>query len=299
MMLASPYFQSLLGGSTDEAIALRSRGKVSISVEADLEAMTVLLNIIHGASRKVPRQVSLELLTKLAVLVRSFSMLETVQFFSDTWIENLQRDGLPKSYNEDVIPLIFVFWVFDRPSEFKNMTRLAQQQCDEKLEDDVQDVPIPHSIIDAVKKAREVAIDSAVSVINSLVNKYMDVDGGYICDGTLEDGARYACDAMVLGSLMKSARNIDIWPKPKTPFYGRKFKDLARAIRRIKVLDVCAKHSSRRYSSLGPSSNCHGLEDSIEASMKVIEASLDGLRLSDYAEKRCEQLFLLYCIDTC
>lgn len=147
MMLASNFFHLLLGGNSEQAITLRSRGHVTISLDADLDAMIVLLNIVHGASRKVPRQVSLDLLTKLAILVRGFSMLETVQFFSDTWIENFLRDGLPKSYNEDVLPLLFVFWVFDRSTEFRDMTRLAQRQTDEKFEEDAGDVPIPRSIL--------------------------------------------------------------------------------------------------------------------------------------------------------
>ncbi|RFU36319.1 hypothetical protein B7463_g112, partial [Scytalidium lignicola] len=282
MMLASQQFQTILSGNTNEAITLRTKGHVSIPLAADLDAMIILLNIIHGASRKVPRQVSLEVLGKLAVLVRSFGMLGTVQFFSDTWIEN-QREGLPRSYNEDVLPLTFIFWVFDRPSEFKNMTRLAQRECDEKLDEDVGDIPIPHKIIDAIKRGREFAMETAITVINTLIAKYMD--GGIVCDASLDDGLRYACDAMVLGSLMKSSRKIGIWPKPEAPFSGRKFKELARAIRRIRVLDVCNKSSNRRWNSLGPSSNCHGLEDSIGASLKNIEAGLDGLELSDYKEK--------------
>jgi hypothetical protein len=74
-------------------------------------------------------------------------MYETVQFFSDTWLDNFQNEGLPKSYDENVLPLLFIFWVFDRQSEFKQMTRLTQQECDETLDEDVKGVPIPHNII--------------------------------------------------------------------------------------------------------------------------------------------------------
>ncbi len=127
-------------------------------------------------------------------------------------------------------------------------------------------------------------METAIAVIHTLITRYMD--GQIICDGGLDDELRYACDAMVLGSLMKGSHKIGVWPKPEAPFSGRKFKDLARAIRSIRILDVCNKSSSRRFSSLGPSSNCHGLEDSIAASMKSIEAGLNGLELSDYAKKR-------------
>jgi hypothetical protein len=112
------------------------------------------------------------------------------------------------------------------------------------------------------------------------------MEGRTICDGAFDEELEYACDAMVLGSLMKSSRKIGIWPKPEAPFNGRKFKDLARAIRSISILDVCKKSSSRRLHLLGPSTNSHGLEDAIQASMKSIEASMDGLELSDYPKER-------------
>lgn len=111
------------------------------------------------------------------------------------------------------------------------------------------------------------------------------MEGQSICDYGLDEELRYACDAMVLGSLMKSARRIGIWPQPVTPFLGMKFTELVKAIRGIRVLDVCNK-SSRSLKTIGSSFNCHGLEDSIETSMKSIEAGLDGLNLTEYARKR-------------
>jgi hypothetical protein len=135
-----------------------------------------------------------------------------------------------------------------------------------------------------IKRDREFAMETAITTIHSLITRYMD--GKTICDGSIDDESRYACDAMVLGSLMKSSRKMGIWPKPESPFNGRKFKHLARSIRSIRILDVCHKSRSKRLTSLNPTSNCHGLEDSIEASMKSIESGLDGLELADYAKKR-------------
>jgi hypothetical protein len=146
-MLASRYFLTILSGDFPQAITLRSQRHVTIALQDDLDSMIILLNVIHGAGRKVPRQVSLDDLSKLAVLVSKFEMLSTVEFFSDTWIDNLQIGGLPRSYNENVLPLVFVFWVFDRPDEFREMTRLAQRESTEKLEEDLGEIPILHGII--------------------------------------------------------------------------------------------------------------------------------------------------------
>ncbi|RDL37621.1 uncharacterized protein BP5553_05054 [Venustampulla echinocandica] len=275
--------ETLLSGNFDEAVTLRATGHVTIQLSGDPETLVILLNIIHGATRKVPRQVNLDLLRKLAVLVKDFKMLESVEFFSDTWIDKLKGDGMPQSYSDDVIQLLFVFLVFDREDEFKNMTRLIQRECDEKFDEQIPEVPIPHGIIDAIKRDRQFAIETAITVIHGFITKYMD--GLPICDSGMDVDLRFACDAMLLGSLMKGCGKIGIWPKPDAPFTGRKWNNLAREIRGIKILDVCSRSSSRRWGASGPSSNCHGLEDSIEDSMKSIEEGLDGLKLSDYVNK--------------
>lgn len=111
------------------------------------------------------------------------------------------------------------------------------------------------------------------------------MEGNIICDASLDEDLQYACDAIILGSLMKSSRKINIWPRPEAPFTGTKFRDLARAIRGIRIVDVCNR-SSRRAASLGTASNGHGLEDEINASIKDIEAGMDGLELLQYARKR-------------
>ncbi|KAG9240103.1 hypothetical protein BJ878DRAFT_320137 [Calycina marina] len=281
LMLASEYFCSILGGDTREASVLKNKGHITMRLGVDLDSMEILLNIIHGASRKIPRQVTLELLTQLAILVAGFGMSGTVEFFSDTWIDNLTRQGLPKSYSSRIFPYLFIFWVFNRQDEFRDMTRLAERDATEKLGEDLGELPILSGIIDAIKKARESAIRAAVSSLHSLINRYLV--GKTLCDGSLNDELRYACDAMVLGSLMKSSRKFGIYPMPDAPFSGWKFKTLAKKIRSIRILDVCNKSSSRRWTTYEPGNNSHGLEDEIEQGIKNLEKTLDGLRISDYA----------------
>ena len=147
LMLASEYFRTMLGGDSKEAAMLKAKGRITIRLKIDLDTMVILLNIIHGASRKVPRQVTLEALTQLAILAKGLGMLEAVEFFSDTWIDNLTREGFPKAYNDKVLPFLFVFWVFNRQVEFTDMTRLAERESTDKLQDDVKDLPISREII--------------------------------------------------------------------------------------------------------------------------------------------------------
>lgn len=147
MINASHIFESLLAGDSAEAKLLRAKGHTKLQVLADFDTMVILLNVIHGPSRKVPRQVTLTELSNLAILASKLGMTETVQFFSDTWIDALQREGLPRSYNQAVLQLLLVFHVFDRPDEFKSMSRLVQRECDENLLQDSESIPIPRAIL--------------------------------------------------------------------------------------------------------------------------------------------------------
>jgi hypothetical protein len=134
-----------------------------------------------------------------------------------------------------------------------------------------------------MKNGRQIAIDSAITAVDQMITKYMD--GKVNCKHTLDDDQRYACDAMVLGSLMKGARAIGIWPKPAAPFSGKRLGKLLDEIRSVKILDIY-NNQGLGSDSRSPSWNCHGLEDSIKATMKIIEEGLDDLELDDYKKNR-------------
>jgi hypothetical protein len=147
MMLASEHFEKLLSGDFDEARTLKSTGHVTISLDLDPDTLIILLQIIHGKTREVPRQVSLDLLRKLAVMVNDFGMLGSVEFFADTWIGHSKREGLPASYTEDVLSWLYVFFVFGRADEFKDMANLSQRECDESFDANAREIRLPARII--------------------------------------------------------------------------------------------------------------------------------------------------------
>jgi hypothetical protein len=149
LILASPTFRSMLGPSFEEGQRLRTDGSTDIALgDDDPDAFEILLNIIHGLTRKVPRSVALDLLAKLASLVDYYQMHEAVELFSDTWINNLMEEGLPKSYSSEAIRWLLITWVFHKPVEFKAVSRVIELGCDETVEDDFgEGTPIPATII--------------------------------------------------------------------------------------------------------------------------------------------------------
>lgn len=58
--------------------------------------MVIVLNIIHSCNRLVPKLADLEMMTKLAILVDKYQMVEAVESFSGPWINDLvTKEPLP------------------------------------------------------------------------------------------------------------------------------------------------------------------------------------------------------------
>lgn len=87
-------------------------------------------------------------LTLKAAAVNYHRIQEAVELFSDIWMEDLKKRPLPTSYTSEVLPWLFIFWVFRKKDGFRNMTRILHQESDDNLEDEANAVPtIPASII--------------------------------------------------------------------------------------------------------------------------------------------------------
>jgi hypothetical protein len=75
--------------------------------EPDLFA--ILLNIIHGRTKQVPRRIDLVQLKKLSILVDKYQMQEVVGVFTEIWI-NALKASLPKDHTEDLLFWLCISW---------------------------------------------------------------------------------------------------------------------------------------------------------------------------------------------
>lgn len=145
MILASPVFRVMLRNCFRKSGSLDIEEKLEISLPCDdVEAMTILLDIVHLRSRRVPKRVSLGLLTKLAVLVDKYQMLEATDVFASLWITDLKHT-LPKSYNNDYLAWLTISWVFKLPEAFQNLTAIGEHESTHRI--DAGDLPISCLII--------------------------------------------------------------------------------------------------------------------------------------------------------
>lgn len=87
-------------GCFREGIQRNAAGQLEVDLpEDDQSIMFIVLNIIHGRNRLVPKHADLEILTKLAILVDKYQMVEAVESFSSPWINDLvTKKPLPTGF---------------------------------------------------------------------------------------------------------------------------------------------------------------------------------------------------------
>ncbi|KAF5599891.1 hypothetical protein FPANT_2948 [Fusarium pseudoanthophilum] len=142
--LASPIFKTMVTGPFAEGKADASGFRLITASDWDPEAFKIVLTIIHGYNRDVPRSLSLEMLVKVAMIVNYYDCHESIELYTDIWLEGL-RSEFPKSYGRDCVLCLFVSWVFSRPIMFRDMTQLALRHSQKLIE--AEDFPLPADIL--------------------------------------------------------------------------------------------------------------------------------------------------------
>ncbi|RKL04601.1 hypothetical protein BFJ68_g10996 [Fusarium oxysporum] len=154
------------------------------------EAFELVLKIIHGKTRDVPRNVKLDLLADIATIVDDLECHEAVAFFSTNWLFGWPV-GWPSTEelrDKPLAQLILASFVFEHASLFQTYTKMA----------------IRHNI--DVISTYELPIRADVS--ENLQTKIL---AGKV-------GCNEACRAMLLGSLLQGMKKSGVYPRPSPPF---------------------------------------------------------------------------------
>ncbi|KAK3934812.1 hypothetical protein QBC46DRAFT_273059 [Diplogelasinospora grovesii] len=145
LILASPVLKAALTGGWNESIARETDGPREISTEGwDVQAMIIIMNIVHHKWSQVPREVDLELLAKIAVVVDYYQTYEMGQFMGTLWVERL-RTPLPDSYGREIMLWLCISSVFRDAEVFRHATKVVIRQCPRDLE--TLELPIPSAVV--------------------------------------------------------------------------------------------------------------------------------------------------------
>jgi BTB/POZ domain len=147
LMLASPVFKAMLQHSTfKEGDTLRTSGQVKVPLpDDDPTALKILLDIVHGRVRQVPRQVNLKVMTDLSVLVDKYQMLEIVELYAEIWMSTL-KSSVPIFFTADLLPWLSISWVFGLADQFKQVSRIAMRGSTELFGAREEYLPIPQHV---------------------------------------------------------------------------------------------------------------------------------------------------------
>ncbi|KAF4436053.1 hypothetical protein FACUT_6744 [Fusarium acutatum] len=219
--LASPIFKTMVTGPYAEGKTDVSGFRQITASDWDPEAFKIILTIIHGYNRDVPRSLSLEMLVKMAMIVNYYDCLESVELYTDIWLEGLRSD-LPTIYGRDCILCLFISWVFSEPITFQNMTELALRYSQKLIE--AEDFPIPADILEGIDIARQSALAEIFSGIYELLDRLQE-----------EQECSFECSSMLLGVLTKELRNHGIlYPRNAPPFDGFSIEGIKKIIEGLK-----------------------------------------------------------------
>ncbi|RYP42997.1 hypothetical protein DL768_010139 [Monosporascus sp. mg162] len=283
LIQASPVWKTALTGNWKES-SVTANGCHEINTEGwDTEAMFIVLSIIHSRTSSIPRTVTLEKLSKIAVLVDYYKLHEALHFFASLWIDNL-RSSLPTVYDRDLILWICVSWVFKDATIFKIVTKLAIEHSPAEIQ--ALHLPIPESIIsrfkeqrnliitainttaDQVSVQREAALEKIISSLHSLKLKL--INGTYGCS--------FECRSILLGALIKNMHD-DGLPDDgvETPVQGRSLIDVINKTREMKSPSKDWHQPTLGYPSY---SSCQFSLSSLTApSLKEVVGNIKGLEL--------------------
>jgi hypothetical protein len=141
LVLASPVFKETLKGGWKESLTYLQKGSAEITVDSwDIEALLILLHIIHGQYYQTPRKITLETLAKVAVLADYYDCREALDILATTWINALE-ETIPKSYSRNLVLWLWVSWFFQLPAQFREATSTAMSRSNNWI--DNLGLPIP------------------------------------------------------------------------------------------------------------------------------------------------------------
>lgn len=142
LTLSSPIFKAMLDGPFSEGIRNKDNLFEVKAFEWNAEALVILLDIIHGHHRSLPKTVELDILVEIAMLCDYYHCQEIVETFAERWITAFGED---KPHEEEAtMNWMFIAWAFQKGNLFTSMVARTLKHRQIPMH---TDVPLPSTII--------------------------------------------------------------------------------------------------------------------------------------------------------
>ncbi|KAK5991237.1 Nicotinate-nucleotide pyrophosphorylase [Cladobotryum mycophilum] len=269
LSLASPVFQKMLSGPWKEGAQTTQKTRCITTSEWDAEALLILLDIIHGHHRDVPKSLDIETLGRIAILVDYYQCHEIIEIFGNMWLNNL-NGKLPTSIREDLMTWLFVSSVFSCSDVFEKISELAVRKFKAPFE---TDLPMPSNMLEALNDRREgILVEMAIM----LARVQTDLTENQMRN-TFTCGE--ACGSILLGSLIREMSSKNLTTRRLRPWGPHTDISVDEARRAIQGFQSPAwySHESAQRLIAHP---CR-LSLKLEPLLKPILEMVKGLRLED------------------
>ncbi|RAL07049.1 BTB/POZ domain-containing protein [Aspergillus homomorphus CBS 101889] len=224
LALASSYFKNMLRGTWKETTSHSATGPMEIAAEGwDLEALLIVLQVLHCQNSQIPRKLSLEMIAKIAVVADYYQCKEALGFFSQTWLDSLDQ-APPSTYCRDLLLCTWISWFFGRQSQFRQTTSAAASRSTSPV--DSLGLPIPGAIIadqnsrPLINEKRTKAIANILQQLHSKLDRLL---GSTSCI--------FECSSIMYGALSIRMHSSGLlYPRPVAPFLGISHEELVQQV---------------------------------------------------------------------
>ncbi|KAK2790711.1 hypothetical protein FQN52_005468 [Onygenales sp. PD_12] len=270
LILASTHFKKMLQSTFKEGKTPSSSAdgpnyrEIPVTMNWNPSALLILMNIIHGRTRKVPRSIDLDMLTEMAKLVDYHDCAEAVEVFSDMWVEKL-RDSMPKRYGREVIMWLSVACAFRKSDVLREVTAIATMENRGVIQQ--MELRIPGSVISAIEERRLQSITEVLDLLYDLKEDFGAGKGKELCS--------FECTSLFVGCLALGMRKCGLYPRPEAPFLGLSFAEFEMRVRKIESLKwpYCRRQSDWE--------ECAGPADLIQPTLDKVRGEMAGLTLEE------------------
>jgi len=227
LALASKVLKTKLFGSGKLPKQPDGRVHLQLSEGFDSQAVTIIMNAIHGRGPRVPKSVDLDLLAQLALVVDKFQFYDALEVYADRWISRLAHT-LPQSYNRDLILWIYISYVFRNEDIFASMTKIAALQSSRPIQ--TLGFPIRDKIVQSIDGSRQALLSRTLATLYQSLEEL--ASGGLKPASCSHHGTHDCGDSLLLGELVKSLhrQHISLWQKPSAPFTGLSYASVAEGV---------------------------------------------------------------------
>ncbi|KAI0439103.1 hypothetical protein F4803DRAFT_554392 [Xylaria telfairii] len=235
LSLSCPRVERMMDGPWREARKIHEDNLHHWVVEGfDVQAMTIVLSLIHHKYSLVPKTVDLDLLVEIARIVDYIGCSEVVKDrASSVWIPAL-KDSIPRSYGAELMLWICVSGVFCEERIFRNCTRVAIRESHSGIP--TLGLPILPEIAGEIDRCKERLLDQIFDAIDSFIE---ELSTTLVCN--------MRCDSMRLGVFLKNIHASSLSPRPRKPYTKFSVRCAIRALHCLPPLSI--RHNDAAYES--------------------------------------------------